>query len=296
MDNLDTLATSLPTAYQNAEKELLSDFKAAALSITTLYRSSRTASKRAYNAGYSAAYKDLLMMIQQGVSAGGITTSDSQGGMDDGMTIGRVMDWIEARLEAIRSREEEEDEDEEREKERDHARPSKAPPAPPTPTATTRPMTQATQSRPPTFSAAADNSDASTVASSPTTTLRTIPHPQPPSKGSRNRAKESTEPPTSERNPSPTLPGINHIFPDQIPTAGSKRRHAVMVMLDSAPSVANSASTLAPPGGNHSAIATRRRTRSARNLALHHNQNIMQPPEAMDVEEDGRDRKRVTRR
>ncbi len=88
-------------------------------------------------------------MIQQGVSAGGITTSESQGGMDDGMTIGRVMDWIEARLEAIRSREEEEDEDEEREKERDHARPSKVPQAPPTPTATTRPMTQATQSRPP---------------------------------------------------------------------------------------------------------------------------------------------------
>lgn len=88
------------------------------------------------------------MMIQQGVSAGGITTSESQGGMDDGMTIGRVMDWIEARLEAIRSREEEEDEDEEREKERDHARPSKAPPAPPTPTTTARPITQATQSRP----------------------------------------------------------------------------------------------------------------------------------------------------
>lgn len=89
------------------------------------------------------------MMIQQGVSAGGITTSESQGGMDDGMTIGRVMDWIEARLEAIRSREEEEDEDEEREKERDHARPSKVPPAPSMPRTTTTPITQATQSRPP---------------------------------------------------------------------------------------------------------------------------------------------------
>ena len=34
------------------------------------------------------------------------------------MTIGRVMDWTEARLEAIRATEEEEEEEEEREKER----------------------------------------------------------------------------------------------------------------------------------------------------------------------------------
>lgn len=35
------------------------------------------------------------------------------------MTIGRVMDWIEARVDAIRAREEEEDEDEEREKDKE---------------------------------------------------------------------------------------------------------------------------------------------------------------------------------
>ena len=51
-------------------------------------------------------------MIQQGVSAG----ESSEGG--SGMNIGRVMDYIEARLEAIRSQEEEEDEDEERERDR----------------------------------------------------------------------------------------------------------------------------------------------------------------------------------
>jgi len=66
------------------------------------------------------------MMIQQGVSVGGLDPSgsgsshDAEGG---GMTIGRVMDWIEARLDAIKSREEEEDEDEEREKERERGRP-----------------------------------------------------------------------------------------------------------------------------------------------------------------------------
>lgn len=42
------------------------------------------------------------------------------------MTIGRVMDWTEARLEAIKSREEEEDEEEEREKEKEGGR-SQAP-------------------------------------------------------------------------------------------------------------------------------------------------------------------------
>lgn len=60
-------------------------------------------------------------MIQQGVSLDPSGSShDSEGG---GMTIGRVMDWTEARLEAIRSREEEEDEDEEREKDKDRTRP-----------------------------------------------------------------------------------------------------------------------------------------------------------------------------
>jgi hypothetical protein len=56
-------------------------------------------------------------MIQQGVSAG-----ESSGPNGSGMTIGRIMDYIEARLEAIKSREEEEDEDEEKDKERERER------------------------------------------------------------------------------------------------------------------------------------------------------------------------------
>lgn len=87
---------------------------AAALSITTLYKSSLRTSKRGYNSGYVAACQDLLVMIQQGVSAGESSNIDG-----NGMTIGRIMDYLEARLEAIKSREEEEDEDEERDKERE---------------------------------------------------------------------------------------------------------------------------------------------------------------------------------
>jgi hypothetical protein len=131
--NLNGLAGSLPTSnLASAEKELLNNFrgnisffplslaititlsaeidllhcfslsKAAALSITNLYRSSRSTSKRAYNSGYAAACADLLQMIQQGVS-------DSE----TPPSIGRVMDWVEARLEAIRAREEEEEEEDE---------------------------------------------------------------------------------------------------------------------------------------------------------------------------------------
>jgi hypothetical protein len=90
-----------------------------------LYRSSRQNSKRAYNAGYASACQDLLTVVQQGVSLDPSGSLDAEGG---GMTIGRVMDWTEARLEAIRSREEEE-EDEEREKEKERGRPPASNPA-----------------------------------------------------------------------------------------------------------------------------------------------------------------------
>ena len=43
------------------------------------------------------------------------------------MTIGKVMDWTEARVDAIKAREEEEEEDEEREKDKDRPPPSAAP-------------------------------------------------------------------------------------------------------------------------------------------------------------------------
>ena len=100
-------------------------FTAAALSITTLYRSSRQTSKRAYNAGYVAACQDILSMIQQGVSAGGNHTGENP------MSVGRIMDWVEARCDAIKAREEEEDEEEQKEKEKDPQPPQNGPKPPP---------------------------------------------------------------------------------------------------------------------------------------------------------------------
>lgn len=228
-------------------------------------------------------------MIQQGVSLNPSGSShDAEGG---GMTIGRVMDWTEARLEAIKSREEEEDEDEEREKEKDRG-------------------------RPPATSADAKPDD------KPQAPVR--PSPSPPPSASVRPIQRATRarPPSKADSTAPATPGFE-VIPDGLsafPTpasfsdipipiaAGAKRRHAMMMMLDSASSPATSSS--APhssstmgngASGTPGALSSRRRTRSSRNLALQqsHNQNlalIQSASEAMDVEDDGRERKRVARR
>jgi len=63
-------------------------------------------------------------MIQQGVSAGGNHTGENP------MSVGRIMDWIEARCDAIKTREEEEDEEEQKEKEKDPQPPQSCPKPP----------------------------------------------------------------------------------------------------------------------------------------------------------------------
>lgn len=104
--------------------ELIQWIVAAAQAITLLYRSSTKASKRHFDAGYAAALDDLLHVIQHGLSAGpdinisGAHVQSEHEGVEEGMTIGRVMDWIEARQEGLRVAtalgEEEEEDDRER--------------------------------------------------------------------------------------------------------------------------------------------------------------------------------------
>jgi hypothetical protein len=95
-------------------------------------------------------------MIQQGVSVGGLGSTASSSSHDadnDGMTIGRVMDWTEARLEAIKAQEEEEDEEEEREREKEGARstsataPNPSKPAVPAQTASSNNVSPVTHSQ-----------------------------------------------------------------------------------------------------------------------------------------------------
>ncbi|KAI9457469.1 hypothetical protein BJY52DRAFT_1272668 [Lactarius psammicola] len=320
--NLNALAGSLPTSnLANAEKELLNNFRAAALSITNLYRSSRTTSKRSYNSGYAAACADLLQMIQQGVS-------DSE----TPLSIGRVMDWVEARLEAVRAREEEEleeDEDNSSKKEgqasklkaNSLARASSAPAVPQqqSPREQPGPLPPSKLSQSIT---AAPNARPSTPPSPPIATT-VPPH---PARGHKAQARAFASPLQAKENPavtatptsaahihplplSPDSPFTFTAFPPlpsspaptettlSIPipltvSAGAKRRHAMMVLTDEAASAPPGATGVGVGAGvGAGAGSSRRRTRSTR--GAHQNQH---PQDAMDTEEDGRERKRVARR
>ncbi|KAI6118464.1 hypothetical protein F5141DRAFT_1024201 [Pisolithus sp. B1] len=333
MESLDLngLAKSLPgSGLEKAEKDLLNNFKAAALSITTLYRSSRNASKRAYNAGYAAACQDLMMMIQQGVSVGGIAPSTSDNPLSGEMTIGRILDWIEARMEAIKAREEEEDEDEEREKERDRTRAgpqtsrtdlnkdmsnvSVSSSSHPT-TSSSKPSDLMSAPTPLTPHSPTNSNLTHPTTPSPTIPTRSIPLFQRSIKSRLSSARKdipidtpstpclSTPLAATENVPrTPVFPSVHPPFPS-IPqgdiAAGTKRRHTVMMMLDSAasPTVVDVSSSSA---GTNTVSSTqgnpRRRTRSQR--SAHHAQGQVHATstDSMDVEEDGRERKRVARR
>ncbi|KAG9310798.1 hypothetical protein JVU11DRAFT_8650 [Chiua virens] len=327
MESLDLngLAKSLPASnFEKAEKELLNNFKAAALSITTLYRSSRHASKRAYNAGYAAACQDLMIMVQQGVSVGGIAPSDHNPHSGEMTRRG----WT-----AVKSREEEEDEDEEREKERERVRVT-----PPStrldPQKHTHPFPSTSSQKPSSTSFRPEDSPPAPAPLTPhspvlsnninlpvhppspsptmTPTRPSIPSTNPRITKARpplnSRKDMSDTPPTSLTSfPLATsenlfrVPGVTPItgLPDADFSAGAKRRHAVMMMLDTTPSTASV--DVHPPSGSDAASTvtsasgnSRRRTRSQRSVG--HVQLPAQPGDSMDVEEDGPQRKRIARR
>ncbi|KAI9060341.1 hypothetical protein FKP32DRAFT_1595418 [Trametes sanguinea] len=314
--NLNNLASSLPTSsYANAEKELTNNFRAAALSLTTLYRSSKTASKRAYNAGYAAACHDLLNMIQQGVS------TDVDAGRE--VTIGRIMDYIEARLEAIKAREEEEDEEEERAAK---AGPSAPKPKPHSPTLPPTRARDPVVTAPPTpYTPSTMDSARPYVApalASPTPAvmpLRPVSAPiQPLPRASKSRLIPSVNPkdlssvPLPSSGPVPfsfspppvtdvTVPAMSAVTPSADPapatplTMPMKRRREVLNTDAGAPAVSAAADTGA--GAGSGAGTSRRRTRSWRSTADQSGaQHQHVAGEAMDVEEEGPQRKRVARR
>ena len=258
-------------------------------------------------------------MIQQGVSTGDSSGSDGQGD-----AIGRIMDYVEARLEAIRSREEEEDEDEEKERERaggattgsNTSKPASAGAVPPPVVAAKHPPAPVqTPSAAPARSKDVVSPLLSVSASvhanhrSPQSTIAP-PTPHTPSTFSANasstlspinvtRAAKSRlyalatakDPSLVSTPPSPfsfdppatavlSSPPALDFTPDV--SVGSKRRHNIM--------------TLDSPSPTESGPSTRRRTRSARGVALAASQEQNSIGDAMDVEEEGRERKRVARR
>ncbi|KAJ7931179.1 hypothetical protein B0H13DRAFT_2263800 [Mycena leptocephala] len=275
--NLNSLVSSLPSHSLNAssEKELLDNFKAAALSITTLYRSSRHASKRAYNAGYAAACRDLMEMLQLGVSDSHMLVPDKN--QEAGMTIGRVMDWVEARLDAVRCREEEEDEEDERERGSHSSTPNASGSHRPT-----APSHKPSPSPPPPSRVTAGSSSPPR-SSMPLKPARTLPQIKP----NQSILFVPPVPPTDIHVPGVSFPFLENVPP---PVTGSKRRHAVMMMPPP-----NSSPQSAPSSSSSPAPTQRRRTRSTRGLFPHNHGQVIDG--MMDIEDDsGRERKRVARR
>lgn len=65
MDSMQRLSTSLPRNREDQPVDLLTDFKAAARSVTDLYRTAATVQKQARAAGYQDALDDLLAMLDR---------------------------------------------------------------------------------------------------------------------------------------------------------------------------------------------------------------------------------------
>lgn len=87
MENMRHLSTSLPRTSRRNEPDLLSSFKAAALSVTNLYKSAAADSAHAREAGYQDALDDLLAFLDK-----------DNIGMNDGEGW-RVRKWVLERLE-----------------------------------------------------------------------------------------------------------------------------------------------------------------------------------------------------
>jgi len=251
---MNTLAGSLPNAQAN--NDLMLKFKDAAMSITNLYRASQGSSKRAHGAGYAAALADVRAFVQSGLSGSGSSEID----------IAALLDWCDARAEAMRVQDSDDDRDEpaarrrhderdeprgahrrrehERRKENDGPVPAQ------------RPRGSSTPSPPP-------------VARSPPRSPPLLPLPL-------------TSSPTLESRPIP------------IPLAGSKRRHVEIVTSIALPSPA-AAST--PTTSKAKRRRAGRPSASVPTLAaLGTGLNSADTSMEVEMVEEGRERKRVARR
>ncbi|ORX34463.1 hypothetical protein BD324DRAFT_636028 [Kockovaella imperatae] len=99
--DLSALGTTLPPGLADAERDMGDKFRAAALSITNLYKSSLNYTKQAYHAGYAACLADVLSTVQSSIA----------GSQDATQTLSRLMDWAEARETAMAAFAAEEGED-----------------------------------------------------------------------------------------------------------------------------------------------------------------------------------------
>ncbi|RPD53289.1 hypothetical protein L227DRAFT_581486 [Lentinus tigrinus ALCF2SS1-6] len=238
-------------------------------------------------------------MIQQGVSTEADPSRE--------VTIGRIMDYIEARLEAIKAREEEEDEEDERAA-KGVAGPSAPKPKPASPTLPSAPTTRPAQmvTAPPTpYTPSTLDMTRPYVPptfSSPTPSmlpLRPMSAPfQSLSRASKSRFIPSINPKELSSVPLPgdpvsftyDAPAVAEVPPAPAP-APSEPSAVSMPMKRRREAIASDASQVTTDAAGNVAGTSRRRTRSWRG-----EQSSAAQGEAMDVEEEGPQRKRVARR
>ena len=101
MDSMRSLNTSLPssTSHVQPPEQLLQAFKAAALSVTNLYKSAVTDQAQAKQLGYQEAIEDLLHFLDR-----------KHLGLGDGEGW-QVRQWATERLDGVPSHSESEDDD-----------------------------------------------------------------------------------------------------------------------------------------------------------------------------------------
>ncbi|EJT97147.1 hypothetical protein DACRYDRAFT_119618 [Dacryopinax primogenitus] len=124
---MSKLRDNLPAGGRlDAERDLTNDFKAAALSITKLYKSSLAASASAWSAGYQAALSELWEKFSP------------PGDLDPPLMLEDIREWARARMDAIgaggsNGELSDEDREKERERERDERGLPPIPPSKPSP-------------------------------------------------------------------------------------------------------------------------------------------------------------------
>jgi hypothetical protein len=240
-------------------------------------------------------------MIQQGVSASESAASGPA------MDVGRIMDWVDARLAAIRAREEEEEEDEEKERERQAPRSKPAPVPAAAPRKRTSPPTPAPAHRSSSPSIPASSAPSSSRSMQPPASVPSTPRTLKPRMTTITPSVTPLDSPSS-----PLLPSVQPIFSLPVVSSdvpiniGQKRRHALLSLSDTpSPDGMNMAiSAPATPGGTVPGGLVRRRvrglTRGSGTLTPSAAANASRPetPDTsmMDVEDEGRERKRVARR
>jgi len=128
--DMSKLRDSLP-AGGRTDADLTNDFKAAALSITKLYKSSLAASESAWSAGYQAALCELVEKLA------------GPGDSDEPVTVDDIREWARARMDAIGPAASSGDiSDEERERERERERDERERRSVPPPVRQSKPSTK----------------------------------------------------------------------------------------------------------------------------------------------------------